>query len=249
MTAYGAEVLADSPVVFYRGGDLNPTITGYVDSSGNNRPLNKFAGQLPNVGSGPSAVTAFPAPGVAGPKKWGMTFSSDPLCLATSYTQTQPTVGTYECWVYFTSNPSTDVTLGGWVPLTGSTGPTFTFALTNAGKISLSSYDGASVTITSPSAISTSAWHHVIASIGAAGTKIRVDKTNLVTGAKTSATGFAGAAYWIHGSYNGSTYANMTGACQMAESAFYSTQLSDARTDAHYDATSESLDLSWGVGG
>lgn len=200
------------------------TLPLVTDQSGNGRSLTSLSGAAPSATSGGAVLAT------------ALEWSSAAGHVRTTYSQTQPTVGTYECWLYFSSNPAADVCLQTFVPDSGGSGGTSAVYLLSTGKIRLFLYTGSSVNLDTASALSTGVWHHVVCSWGAAGSKIRVDKVNGGTGATTATAFNATAFYRTHGYYNGSTNTARTGVLKLAEQVFYPTQLSDARTDAHFDA-------------
>lgn len=203
--------------------------SSWADSSGNARNL------VLGGGSPPVGVAA--APKSTSSSRFSV---CAPGHLRTTYTQNQPTVGTYEIWVYMNGGfPPADLVLATWVPpSTGFNGGTSALYLLSTGKLRLFVYNGATVNIDSPSALSVGGWHHCIGSWGAAGAKIRVDKSTLATnGAVTSASPpVAASSFRIHGYYNGSVDQAHVGDVDVAEAAWYPTQLSDAATDSNYDA-------------
>lgn len=194
------------------------------DSSGNGRYLVQPIGAGPSIASdGPDAASS-------------MEFGASAGCVRSGYEQAAPTVGTFEFWVKFAANPAATLTLASWSPNNGGNGSTSYVQLLTNGKIRLGIYNGSTVNADSTSALTTDAWHYVVASIGAAGMKVRVDKTNTGSNTPTSANSPGNAAFRIHGRYSGAANVEQTGACLIADAAFYATQLSDARTDAHCDA-------------
>lgn len=149
----------------------------------------------------------------------------------------QPTVVTYETWVYLTALPSASATLidvGGGGGVSGY-GPTSSLYVSSAGKVGMSVYHGGGGGAEAPNALTLNQWHHVVASVGAAGIKVRVDKATVATGAGTSADAFINSNVYIRN--GGPNSDNGQGASvRMFGAAVYLAQLTDARTDAHYDA-------------
>lgn len=246
MTAYGATVLAQSPVVFIRGDDPDPnSASRYQDTSGNARPM--------NVVGAACTISDLPVQ-IAGPKKSALnwpTANGGPILRTTYTTNTYPTVGTYEFWVKYAAAPAAQVYLLCWAPTSGSTGPVNQVYMSTDGKIHFNVYNGAGNDIVTPSALTTNVWHHVIASVGAAGMKIRLDKSTVATNVGVTAGSNLGAsiALWTHGVYNGANIVGTAAALSMAEMAWYGSQLSDANTDSHYDADPEPAPLlgKWGM--
>jgi hypothetical protein len=216
-------MLADSPVVY---APLDVYSSGFLDVSGNARHLNVVSGAAPSATSG--------APGTLTPTaaEWGASAGF----VRTTYTQGSTTTGTFDFWLWFAAAPAATLSLATMSPTSGSNGCCFYTELLTTGKVRFGIWQGAFVNIDSPSALSTSTWHHIIGSIGAAGMKLRVDKSTLATAVQTAAAAPAVTAFELHSQYNGASNVEQTGAIKMAHAAFYNAQLSDARTDAHFDA-------------
>lgn len=208
-------VAADSPVIWLKLDD----VASAADSSTNARPL---------------AFTGVAATGnQTGPKGKAVSWSTGAGYGATLVAVASPTTATYEAWVYLTAAPASKtqiLTFGG----SGANGGTSGISIDTAGKVILNLWNGGGVDITAPSALSLNTWHHVVGSVGAAGAKIRVDKTTVASSGTTSVTSpSSGNLYMRSGGPNGLTG---TGAMLIAEPAVWTSQLSDTRTDAHYDA-------------
>lgn len=228
---YLSECLADTPDVLF---PMSTYSSGYADSSGNSRPLDVLSGTAPaSTATGPDGVANDAA-------AWG----SSAGYLRTTYTQTGPSAGTYEFWFRFASAPAANLILASWCPSAGINGGETYVALLTTGKLSFSVNDGSVQAIDSPSALSTNAWHHVVCSWGTGGMTMRVDKSTLVTGAKTTATTRSGTSLRLHGYWSGASDILQTGAVDMAWAAFYPTKLTNTRTDIHYDAMSGSASAS-----
>lgn len=218
---YLTECSADSPTVLF---PMDTYSSGYTDSSGNTRDLNVLSGTAPGSGFGPDGALS---------ASWG----GSPGYLRTTYSQGRPTTGTYEFWIKIAANPAAIVSLTNWSAPSGSEGATSNVQLLTTGKIRLFLWTGSSNIIDSASALTTGAWHHVIASWGTGGSKIRIDKVTAVTGAATSATNPNAGTFFVHAqNAGGPGIIEQTGAVEMAWAGFYPTKLSDTRTDAHYDA-------------
>lgn len=222
---YASEVAADSPAVYY---PLNVYSSGFADSSGNTRDLDVISGTAPSATSG--------APGTAttDAAEWGANAGH----IRTTYTQTSPTGGTYEFWIYLAANPAAVLTLAAWSPNSGTNGTTTYVQLLTTGKIRLTRWASGFAHLDMANALSTGAWHHVVCTFGTtAGTnRIRVDKATDGSAAAGAATGIANSSFRLHGHYSGAANVQETGAVKLAHAAFYASPLSDARTDAHYDA-------------
>lgn len=185
-------------------------------------------------------MTVFGSPSLAQVGPDGVTADAVGFTSATSqYGKTTATsthgILTYEAWVKLPANPTVvNGILARSDGYLSSGASDAELSIRTDGKIEWLVYDNvASRIITSPSPISLNTWHHIVASVGAAGMKMRIDKTTVATAAYTTA--FTGAAMYVFLRGGGS---RMSGhdAVKIARPVIYPSQLSDARTDAHYDA-------------
>lgn len=218
---YDSEVAADTPWGYWKQQDASGNL---ADSSGNARTA--------TVTGSPTYAQAGPVGGVNA-ILWGNVASQHAETVATT------TAGafTQEVWVYFTANPGARTTIvGRAVTYGGSDAADGEVYIEPDGKVGFHVFDTGHRTITSPAALALNTWHHVVASVGAAGMKIRVSKSTLVTNVGI-VSGFTGASQKIQIRGAGTGY-NGTGVVRLTRSAYYTTQLSDVRTDAHYDAMS-----------
>lgn len=202
--------------------------SSWADSSGNGRNL-VLGGGAPPVG-----MTGV-APKSTASSRWSV---AAPGHLRTTYTQTQPSIGTYECWIRYTTAPAVDLCLLTWVPpSSGTSGGTSAVYFLSTGKVRL--FVNGAANLDTPSALSTATWLHIICSWGAAGSKIRVNKVTLNNNvATTVATGIPAtpSSFRIHGYYNGSVNNAHVGDVLIADAAWYAAQLTDPQSDADYDA-------------
>lgn len=104
------------------------------------------------------------------------------------------------------------------------------------GTVSLFTWATNEITITSPSALTTGAWHHIIGSVGADGMKVRIDKSTVATNARTAVDQLEFSRPTIIRDVGNLTGTTGKPALLVAEPAIWRSQLSDAQTDAHYDA-------------
>lgn len=220
---YQSEVLADSPWGYWRLQETSGTVLG--DASPNNRDMTTFAS---------------PTLGVAGPvgsNGKAVAFSSTTGQRGQTGATVVTTTATLEVWVYLSALPAANTPLLGAATSYATTGAEDkSLIVTPTGKLNFYVYGGAaSANVLSSTALTLNTWHHVVASVGAAGSKIRVNKTTVGEnlGATTS---WGGSAYQVLLRAAGSRYPEPWSPVTIAEPAFYTTQLSDARTDAHYDA-------------
>jgi hypothetical protein len=222
LSAYAQEVLTDSPWGFWQLAETS----GFTlaDSSGNARPMTIVSGSG-GVTAGRSGPTAeIPAARPTGNAYGGTT--------ATSTAST----ATIEFWVKV---PSGTISAGNPLVHLQQNSTTYDKVvwLGTDGKIYFDTYNGAAHVTSTVAAVARDVWHHVVASIGPAGQKLRINKITEATDAAT--TSYTGAQAVYFGGSSGSRSGGH--GFEVAGIAFYQTQLSDARTDAHYNTA--------GVGG
>lgn len=218
--AYTTQVLADSPWGFWRTNEASGTTL--ADVSPNNRPMTTV--------NSPTLAQSGPTAGVND----AILFSGSGPRAGTAAT-TNAAVFTCEAWVYITAAPGAltafltrSVSVAGTDPTDGI------LSIDTAGKVQWQVYNGANQIITSPAALTLNTWHHVVGSVGAAGMKLRIDKTTVVSNGGVTG-GYTGSNQGIY-LRAGATAWNGGGTMKIARPAYYTTQLLDARTDAHYDA-------------
>ena len=224
--SYQSEVLADSPWGFWLCNETSGTTL--ADSSDS---ADSFLGQ-----SGP--LVSQPAIAWQSATEYGSTSAT----LATS-------PATVEAWVYLTANPLNNTPIVACAASAGNGTHDKALYVDTSGKVNWYIYAGSETTLTAPSALTLNAWHHIVASVGAAGAKIRIDGTTVVSnvGATSSYTGAM--KVFLHGGGVGYTSGSPV---RVAAPAVWNSQLSDATTDAHYGASSASYaatvigDAPWG---
>lgn len=230
VSAYTREVLADAPWGFWKNDETSGTTL--ADSSGNSRPMTT------GVVSGSQPLLNQPGPLPGWPS---VEYANGTENYASTSATLLPAAVTFETWVYI---PSTAAAMGRMM-LLGFTnafdGTAFGSAILGleTGEI-LVMQDTAGGKLTSPVPLSRDQWYHVIGSIGPGGRKIRVNGVTVVSdGASATITGSA-QPLWQRGNMNlvstGSDYRSEA-QVRMSRPAVYATQLSDARTDAHYAAS------------
>jgi hypothetical protein len=220
---YDSEVLADVPWGYWECNEASGTTL--ADASGNARSLS-ITGTPSLAQSGPVAG----AKAIAWP-------NSSATCYAVSSATTTSSPATLEAWVYLTATPGTATAIVACATSAGSSTQDKPLFVDTDGKVKFQVFSGATEMIASAAPLALNTWHHVVASVGAAGTKLRIDKVTVATGIKTGS--YTGAQkVFIHGGGNGggSFLFQNSRAVTIAKPAFYTAQLSDARTDAHYDA-------------
>ena len=216
---YSAEVLADLPWGFWEQAETSGTTL--ADSSGNARSMTITGAPTMNQ-TGPSpALTA-----IAWANAVGYANTADSVA-------TSP--ATIEVWVYLTANPAVATQVFSMANNMGTHDKDMW--VDTAGKINFYFYPGYEAVVVASSALALNVWHHVVASVGAAGAKLRIDKVTVGTNAAT--TSYAGSvqSMFLHlHALNGAGSTSGTAAMTIGAPAVYITQLTDARTDAHYDA-------------
>ena len=228
-SGYDAAVLADSPWGYWR--QLETSGTSLADASGNSRNLT-IQGAPTFAQTGPDGATA---DAIAWPDSSG----------ATEYYASGTTVSTSactaECWFYLAANPTNPTPLICTAASYGSNTQRIALHVNTVGNLGWMIYQGGAtaVVILSASAVGLNTWHHVAASIGPAGMKIRLDKTTVATNAGTSISAGAESVFLRGGGSDnidtGRQFVNAS-AVRIARPAFSTTQLSDARADPHFDA-------------
>lgn len=220
--SYDAAVLADTPWGYWK---LQETSGAPQDASGNARHMT-VTGTLTYAQTGPASghnAILFPA-------------GANRLNTAAQLT-TSPC--TMEIWLYVSALPSSGLTVFGMNRNSSATHGSEDKIITlhSDGSIRWYVHNGSAQNLqTAAGVVSTGVWYHVVCSVGAAGMKIRVNKTTHATntGVTTSYTGGAQNQH-IHATQtNGGN--NSNGAFTVAYAAVYASQLTDVRTDAHYDA-------------
>lgn len=229
---YPQAVLADTPLSYWRLGESSATTA--ADSSGNNNNATymgtaqafQVAGS-PAGGSGASADTAVELPGY------------NKVMASSSATMSNPNPFTEEVW-FKTSNAVDQIFMDFGDKEIGSSsiGDRYMKIFTD-GAVQFGVGVGGTVsTITSSPGFNNGSWHLATASLGPAGMKLYVDGT--IIGTKTpvtTSTDFVG--YWRIGGDDAFYFGG-----RLDEAAVYTTQLSDARVNAHYTSGSSSPSLS-----
>jgi hypothetical protein len=223
-SAYNKAVLADSPWGFWPGDET--TGTTIADLSGNSRNLS-ITGS-PTLGrAGPGNTSGISWPSSSGTEHYGATsanFASSAATLAG--------------WVYLTATPTAKTPIVACAQSYGVNTMDKALYVDTDGKPKFMVFSGSAVTAVGSSALSLNAWHHVVASVGAAGVILRVDKATAGTASATSS--YSGnQLVFVHGGgsdppsslvfTDGS--AAVTGPC-----AVWASQLTTVQSDAHYDA-------------
>lgn len=214
---YSGAVLADSPWGFWRLTETSGTTL--ADSSPNSRPLtlNGSAHTLAQAGPKDKAVAFANAAGYA---------------ISSATHATSP--ATLEGWVYLTANPGGKTTVVGCADTFNGGVWDKDLYVDTAGKAAFYLFNGtSSIDVVAPSGLSLNTWHHLAATVGAAGTFLYVDGVQVATDASTAS--YAGSAQKVLLRASSGSM-NNTGAMRIAEPAFFTSQLSAARIAAHYSS-------------
>lgn len=215
MTAYDDAVLADNPWGYWVQAETGGTTLADASGGGHTFAITgapTFAQPgpdgAPNAILWPASSSVFAEGPIVGDRYW-----------------------TFEVWIYLTEYPASNSHLWGLGNYRGSsTQENADLHINTDGSIFQGFYPDGSVT--SPAGtISLNTWHHLVGSAGPAGNKIRVDKTTVALGGGDGSDGTS-RAIWMHAGGGGGGYAEML----LAKPAHWTSQLSDAQTDAHYDA-------------
>jgi signal peptidase I len=214
---YPQAVIADNPLVYYRGDDADGSLTA-ADSSGNG-----------TTGSYVGTVPAFQVPGGPGvglSADTAMRFSGASLVSASS-TATLVNQDTFTEEIWFTTTTTAGGRLLGMGSSNSGNSGTSDRYISMAANGSLSLLVGAT-TITSPATgYNDGSWHQAAASLGAAGMRLYVDGALVANNAGvTTGTNYTGR--WRIG---GDT-AYFAGT--LDEAAVFLTQLADAQVTAHH---------------
>jgi hypothetical protein len=209
-----AAIAVDSPRIWLH---LDETTQPLLDSSVNGRSL---------AATGPVTITT-------GRVDKAYDFPATAAYLAVPAFLPQPTNVTYECWLRIAALPAATTAImevsGG-----GGSGITSGLVLDTLGRVMMAIYNLGSKDTGLSAALALNTWHHIVGSVGPAGGKLRINKATVGTSVATSAQSATSGQMLIRA--GGPLGATGTGAMQIAEPAAWLSQLSDARTDAHYDA-------------
>lgn len=221
--AYYAAVLADSPWAAYKTDEVSGS--SFADYSGNARSLTKVGTPtLAQLGPGSS------------PLNDAIGFTSATNEYASTTATSNHGALTYEAWVNLPALPSgVNPILARSIGYLSSGASDAELYVKTDGKIEWSVFDNVTTrTITSSAAISLNTYHHIVCSVGAAGMKIRIDKVTVASNASWI-TAYTGASQNVFLRGGGSRM-NGHDALKIARPSIFTSQLSDARADAHYDA-------------
>ncbi len=224
--AYGSAVYSDSPDIYWRLDDQSgPTA---ADTSPN---------VAPGVYSGGVAYNT-PSP-VSGSTGSAVTFDGSSGTVASSQQYANPTVYTEEAWF------NTVTTRGGRIIGFGDqqSGNSNNYDrhvyMLNNGQLAFGTYTGQANLATSAGSYNDGQWHHVVATQGPDGMTLYVDGLPVATNAQTAAQSYNG--YWRVGGDSDWGGDSPYFAGVIDEVAVYSTELSAARVQAHYQASAARL--------
>lgn len=222
--AYAKAVLADNPWGFWRLRE--PSGTTLTDASGNGRNMT-ITGSPTLSQTGPGCLDAISWPSSSGTEHYAATSSS----IATS-------TATLEAWVYLTATPTAKTPVIACAQSYGVNTMDKVVYIDTDGKPKFMIFSGSTVTAVGSSALTLNAWHHIVASVGAAQVILRVDKTTVATSTATSS--YSGSQLvFLHGGGSDPPSSGVYtdgSAATIAPGAIWTSQLTTAQTDAHYDA-------------
>jgi len=226
--AYDASVITDSPWGFWKEDETSGTTL--ADSSGNSRPMSMPAG-VPVFSQGDKwgGSSAIKWPDSAGATDY---YAKTAVAFNTS-------AATLEAIFYFSGNPTNQTGLLCCGSSYGGGGVDKYLYLGTDGKPRFYIFNAGQLTLVG-SALSVG-WHHIAASVGAGGTRLRVDKVNVDTNANTGSTASGSAILFAHGGGadgTGGNAVNPTNSSEIVISRLsaYTTQLTTTQSDAHATA-------------
>lgn len=216
--SYDSLVAALSSWGYWKEGEASGNL---ADSSGNARTM---------------TVTGTPTYAQTGPGgnpdsvSWTNTASQHAETSAT----TSSAAFTHLIWVKLPSNPAANVAMMSRAIAYNTAGAADgRFYIRTDGKPEFSIFTGVTTTITGSTALSLGTWVLAIASVGAAGMKIRINKTTIATNAANAAYTGANQKIFIRG---GDALMIGTAPLETSHALYIEAQLSDAQTDALVDA-------------
>ena len=219
--AYGQAVTASSPTIYWRLDEATGRMV--IDTTANG-----------NYGTYATSGVTYNQPGaVAGSAGVALNGSSGWLGGQTAFVN--PTVYTEEIW--FTSTSTRGGRLMGFGnSATGtSTSNDRVLFLTNTGQIVFGTYTGVENRITTGASYNNGAWHHVVATQGAAGMQLYVDGVLVGALPQTGAQNYTG--YWRVGydaPWSGASSGYLAGSVD--EAAVYLREMPASEIRAHYVA-------------
>ena len=233
--SYATQVAAASPWLWWRLGEQGGG-TMVPDASGNGRHGVAMAGGLrrgvPGITDDDSATR----------------FDGSSGCVVSSASAANPTTFSLEAWI------RTTTTSGGWIigfsgestPVTtGNTTHDRNMYLTNTGTLVFGTWNGTTAdTVTTASAYNDGAWHHLVATLSAAGQRLYVDGALAASSAVTTAENSA--RWWKVGCGQiGNAWPSKPSSFSLDgtidEAAVYATALDATTVAAHYRAGTASL--------
>ncbi|MBK8756846.1 MAG: PKD domain-containing protein [Actinomycetales bacterium] len=219
--SYGQAVTASNPTIYWRLDEATGRMV--IDTTANG-----------NYGTYSSGGVTYNQPGaVAGSN--GVTLNGTSGWLGGQTAFVNPTVYTEEIWFKSTSIKGGRLMGFGNAATGTSTSNDRVLFLTNTGKIVFGTYTGVENRITTDASYNNGAWHHVVATQGAAGMQLYVDGILVGTNPQTAAQNFTG--YWRVGydvPWSGATSGYLAGSVD--EAAVYLRELPASEIRAHYVA-------------
>ena len=241
--SYQSEVLADSPAVYWRLQETNPTTTTTLaDSSGHGVTGTVQASGASSVAGPFTGENAIKLPGGSG---------SD-IEDSNGYNPgggLNLDVCSFDCW-FKRPDTTTQQGIGGLTPWV-SGGHSAVLMMTASGALQLWSYNSNNMLVQSTSSITDTGWHHVAFTKNGSSVHLYLDSVD-VTGTVTNVTmsTSTGVDFVVGDAFKGSPTADVYSNATFAEAAAYLSALSATRIQAHYNAVGASAagDLVGAVG-
>jgi hypothetical protein len=229
--AYTSELMLDSPWGYWKNNETSGTTL--ADSSGNSKPMTTALSPTLNQSGPVTSMKSVDYPG--GTDALARTDVSTGLFGSAACT--------IETWVYVPASATMGKTpiVATMSESTSSALIALMLAINASGQLVV---EANTVSLASSTAIARDTWYHVVGSVGAAGLKLRVNKTTeaLDTG-KTSTDTTSYAVFQRREKNSTGTGADWRAKTQVriGPTSIYASQLSDARTDAHFNASGYTL--------
>ena len=224
--SYGRAVFTDGPDSYWRLDEPTGTVAG--DTSGN--------GTTAVYGTGVTRGAAGP---ITGTTSTAVTLSGTGSGVI-SASKAVDTPSTYSTELWFdTRTTSGGKLIGFGSSQTGDSGSYDKHVyMTNGGQLVFGTYNGGTVTVTSPRTYNDGAWHHMVATQGPGGMALYVDGALVASNNVTTSQAYGG--YWRVGGDNLGGWPNQPRSGYFAgsvdEAAVYPTVLTAAQVAAHFTA-------------
>ncbi|MGI4896743.1 MAG: LamG domain-containing protein, partial [Janthinobacterium lividum] len=210
-TTYAAAVSTDAPIVWWPLDVTTPT--GTVPDKAIPTNVGIVTGDAYQVGQpgalfGSASATTAAYAGGGGQKQTGV--SAGPPAIVDPTARTAPDTFSLETW-FKTSSPISGQLAGFGASATAASGTVdrvVWIGASGALNFGVGTTNSTRTTITAAGTFNDGAWHHVIATMGAAGTALYVDGTLRASGSLTNGPSYAG--YWRFGGDTGTGWTDTT---------------------------------------